>query len=221
MREEVQQDPLLETALKLYEKEKENIIKKYVWLDRTAYTFKIQTPALSPTQIALFCQNEEQNEAFSLYLNSLIQKSYKEGNNNFTLAFNTPHDGLLYRVQGTKEQPINITINGNTKDNCAQASEDLNLTINGNTKNNCAENSSHANITINGNTEDFCAYQSKYINLTINGNTGNICAEWSEHAKITINGTIGRDLSHNPTYFTNNPTTYEQLKALGCNVTLQ
>jgi len=202
VREEVQNDPLLEEALQLYQQEKEHIAKINGWWEKKAYAFQLPVPTLSPTEIALFCQNEEQHDAFSYYLNSLIQKSYKEGNNNFTLTFNIPHDDLLSQVQGTKEQPLKITINSNTKDYCAYESKHLNLTINGNTGNNCA-------------------YGSEHLNLTINGNTGENSGLLSKNTTITINGTIGEYPSTNPTYTTNNQETYEYLKKNNFDVTLR
>jgi len=171
------------------------------WWERQEYAFNLEIPILNPIQLQLFCAHEEANEAFPLYLNSIIQKIYKKGNNNFTITLKQPHYDLLSQVQGTKEQPLNITINGNAGTYCAYRSK-------------------HLNITINGNTGHNCALASEDTTITINGNTGDWCADWSTNAKITINGKIGLLPSINATYFTNNKATYEQLKAEDYNVTL-
>jgi len=118
------------------------------------------TQILTPEQINLVLQTTSKYEEHQKYENSigmfiseLIQNSYNQGYNNFTL--NTTRlkeiSHIGHHITGTPENPIEITIIGNTGKNCGWLSENSTYTIEGNAGSDSASRLKNTTYTISGN----------------------------------------------------------------------
>ena len=173
----VKKDKDVEEVVRIYHESDFKYLRNDNWQNiRETYQQK-KIPVLTPTQIDLTLQRiiqETQEEKINsnvtgLYITHLIQESYTAGHNNFTLnTKDTTIDCLAYKLTGTKKQPIDITINGNTG-------------------NWCGSNMKQSQVTINGNTEAWCGYNMTQSQVTINGNTGNNCCNYATDSTINTN----------------------------------
>ena len=168
----VRKDEAVEGVVRIYRELDFEYLRKKTWLDfeylrkeewqdiQERYQRK-KIPIIAPAQIDLVLQRiihktpkEQINDrSTGIYITHLIQESYTAGNNNFTLnTKDTIINNLAYKLAGTTEQPIKLTINGNIGDKCGFDMEQLQLTINGNTEAWCGTHMTQSTITINGNT---------------------------------------------------------------------
>lgn len=99
------------------------------------------TEILTPEEINLFLQAtvvHEEHPSYviitSLFISKLIQNSYNDGYNDFVLDTELLSSimGLGYDLNGTEDNPINLTIYGEKVNDCCFNSSYLNLNIEGN-----------------------------------------------------------------------------------------
>ena len=183
-------------------------------------------PVLTPAQIDIALQQiiqetpkERTNDSMTgRYITLLIQDSYTAGNNNFTLNSKDARiDRLAYNLAGTKKQPITLTINGNTGNNCGVYMEQSQITINGNTGDWCGADMNRSQVTINGNTGDYFGYRMNRSQVTINGTEGYHYLYYGgcDHIVIIYGNTgdwCGK-YATNSTISTNKTKTYKKIKA--------
>ena len=158
------------------------------------------TLVLTPNDINAFLQTifrYEQNIKYSWrtgeLISKLIQNSYNAGYNDFNLStvnLKKIHD-VGIELKGRKEQPIRITVIGNTGDHCGIRSKNLIYHIQGNTGDNYGHRSEDSIFTVQGNTSNTCGWGAKNSTFNIQGNTGNSCGASSENLTVHIQGSAG------------------------------
>jgi len=173
----IAKDEDVEEVIKIYRGLNWKRLRNETWMNIHETYQQKKIPILIPTQIDLVLQRviqetptEQTNHRITgLYITHLIQESYTAGNNNFTLnTKDTTIYALAHNLTGTKKQPIKLTINGNTGNDCGTGMK-------------------QSQLTINGNTRDNCGWFMKQSQVTINGDTGNWCGEYSTDSTINTN----------------------------------
>jgi len=194
---------------------------------------------LTPTQINVFLQHTtlyENNQHYSgitgYFISQLIQNSYNDGYNNFSLNTSELQDisFLGHRIEGTPKKTIELTVIGqtgrgsgwgakyaainligNTGHTCGKNSENSVFYITGDTERECGKFSINSTFHISGNTGHDTGGGSERSTFNIAGNTGNLCGQNSICSKYTIGGYSGRffgDHTKKSTYKTPNKETY-------------
>ena len=240
----VAKDKDVERVVRIYQElDVEELNNKLLWNGIREYYSRKKIPIITSAQIDLVLQRviqetttEQTNHYITgVYITHLIQESYTAGNNNFALnTKDTTIDDLAYRLAGTTENPITLTIQGNIGNDCGSYGEhqtitvqgntggwcgwgmkQSHVTINGNTGYNCGRNMKQSQLIINGNTGDWCGRGMEQSQLVINGNTGDWCGWRMEHSRLVINGNTGNDCGKHATdstISTNNKETYKKIR---------
>ena len=103
-------------------------------------------PLLSPTSIDIFLsrmmneatQEKIQNNVTGAYVHYLMQQSYDADNNDFFLHIKDTNIPFLgYRLTGTAERPLRLTIDGNAGDGLLRSARHVVLVVNGNVGRDC------------------------------------------------------------------------------------
>ena len=168
---------------------------------------------LTPEQINSFLQttityeNDKNYQHYmGLFVSKLIQNSYDNGHNNFVLntkALKEMHS-IGYKLEGTEEKQIQITIEGNTGKWCGLTAKNSTFNIKGNAGDGCGRDSNHTTFNIKGNTGNWCGEESKHTTYNINGNTGDHCGSVSKHTTYNIKGNTGNDCGYKAYHSTYN-----------------
>jgi len=161
---------------------------------------------LRPAQIDTLLQKiiqtapEEQikNYLTGRFLSKLIQKSYKAGNNNFTLTTKQTEIGSLgSHLAGFMQDIIQVTIQGN-------AGQGLGY------------DSALVTYNIQGNVGYSCGSKSAYCEYNIEGNAGTCLGLKSGASTYNLQGTVGDkcgDTAYNCFFTTSNIETYKKMVA--------
>jgi len=195
-----------------------NSIKDYYKTEKTLKNLEYE--ALNPTQIDIILQRimkklEEEHWPIADFLSKIIQKSYDAGYNNFTLTTKkTQIDFLASELKGKQENPLQITIQGNTGDLCGEELYECTFNIQGNTGYELGAKSENCTYNITGNTQRRCGIFSTNCKYNIAGNTEELCGQSSENCTYNITGNTGDRCGHtseNCTFTTPNEKTYKKI----------
>lgn len=157
-----------------------SVLEKYLDLSvHEAAQTKINH-VLPPEDINLFLAQSLAFENKILYhfyigyfISDLIQASYEAGHNDF--VFNTKPliniKNLGSDLKGTEDNPIRLTVYGDTGDNLGCLSRYCNFVVNGNVSD-CGSNSQYSHFEINGNVNESCGYTARNSEFVINGTLG-------------------------------------------------
>ena len=155
----VTKDEDVEKAVRIYHDLNYEELQYSAWDDIKKRYHCMKLPMLTPAQIDFTLQHiinktttqQTNHHITGLYITHLIQESYNAGNNNFTInTKDTNINCLADKLAGTKKQPLQLTIQGNTGNNCGYNIKHSQLTIQGNTRNNCGHSIKHSIIVIKG-----------------------------------------------------------------------
>jgi hypothetical protein len=225
-RRDIESPSALQTALALYDMNWGEIEPHYV--DRQKILIaELNLPTLNAVEIEEFTQRTRQdNDAYSMFLNAILQASYNAGHNNFNIHEKQPHYTTAHDLQGTPERPFELIIHGNTGDGCIRRNHYLIATIYGNSGHRFAWQNKHSTIHLQGNAGDASVWANEHTNILIGGNAGTefgldtTDSTITIHGSITTSGNIVRGLSRTPNYRTTNKETYDRLRKLCCTITL-
>lgn len=172
---------------------KDNTFFKIVWE-------KI-TEILTPGEINCFLQatikyeNEKKYSNYSydtgLVITRLMYNSYLQRHNNFYLdtVDLLPIDCIGYKVEGTKERQLLVTINGEAGSDLGRESRYLTINVKGNAPG-CGYYSKNSIFDIEGDAGDSCGKESKNSIFNIKGNTEGRFGWDSENSIFDIGGDI-------------------------------
>jgi len=174
---EFEKDKLVEKTLEQYKTVELNEHSTMGDVRKQMSQFELQT--LKPAQIdhalqRIIKENQEYKKASKSsinrlesaytgeFLSDLVQKSFENGNNNFILNTQDAAISTLgHQLKGTPEEPIQITIQGNTGHNCGYESERCEFYITGNTGNSCGVESKDCRYDIQGDIGDWFSVTTK------------------------------------------------------------
>src|SRR3989344_3131912 len=187
-----------------------------------SYINSLETVILTPPQIDLFFQtilkeskDKLKSHETGLYLTKLIQNSYNNGHNNFTLTIgNNTLNLVCYELKAKKERPLIITFDGIVGDLCCAFSEYIITTFNKHTGDNCCYESRNVVATFNEVVRNLCGRGTTNMIAIFNGKVGNNCGLLSENMSGTFNGQVGKncgELSKNFIFKTRNIELYERM----------
>ena len=183
-------EELLEKLNESFEKDWKDLAKHLKSIDQILEPEKINSFLQATIR---FEDNENYREYTGVFISKLIQDSYDVRNNNFVLNTKSLKEihNIGVRLEGTKEKPIQITIEGNTGDGCGYEAYHLTFNIKGNAGYGCGSGSVHSTFNIEGNTGDNCGQEAQNSTFKIKGNTGDLCGYEAYHLTFKIKGNIG------------------------------
>jgi len=130
----------------------------------------LQLEILTPGQITLLLQKalsitstERINHYVTgIFLSALIQYSYSDGYNGFVLNTQDTHiDRMGYRLEGQKENPLEIDIRGNVGSYFGHRLDHSKIKIEGDVGDWCGSDSKKSIYTMQGEVGDWCGIHSK------------------------------------------------------------
>jgi len=190
----------------------------------SAQVNSLEYEILNPAQIDILLQkiiqetpkHKTEHITTSHILSKIIQKSYEEGHNNFTLTTKkTEMVCVGHKLKGTLENLIQITIQGNIGAYFGERSENCTYNLTGDTDDRCGANSKNCTYNIQRNTGFMCGYNSENCEYNIQGNVGGRCGDGSENCTYNLYGNIGEECGWNSikcTFTTPNKEIYKRIR---------
>ena len=188
----------------------EGLLKKYeevLELDYLEFAEAVNSidQILEPEEINAFLQATivfEDSKDYILntgeFISKLIQNSYDKGYNNFILNTKSLIEihSIGDKLEGAEKKPIEVTIEGNTKNLCGYRSKNAIFNIKGNTGEWCGEESKNSIFNIEGNAGGNCGKYSTNSTFKIKGNVGDYCGTFSKYSTYSIEGDVADDCGY-------------------------
>ncbi len=156
---------------------------------------EIQPKIISQFAQSVIAYDGENNfcNATGFFLNALIQKSYKQGNNNFKLDLRQakPINYLGDKFFGKKRRRLRVSVIGNLGDYCWDNSIYCTTKIQGNVADSFARKVGFSRFSITGGLKNECFAQAYNSKIEIGGETGTYCGNYADRCTVTMNGRPG------------------------------
>jgi hypothetical protein len=118
-------------------------------------------------------------DSASHFINRLLQDSYNAGYSEFILPVGDKLiDALGWKIHGTAERNLNVTVMGNVADLFGWEVK-------------------HCNFKINGNVGDWCGKDAEYCDFTNIGNAGVHYGAGAKNCRFTLYGSFGHGCLEN------------------------
>lgn len=192
-------DPLVERVLEEYTNFD---FMKWVAKEKD-HIFGLKLDILNPLQINLALQrmiaygNEESEgkgygHITGLFVSKLIQDSYNNGCNDFTLT--TGDSGVYHlcsHLKGEEDNILNVQVNGNVGKVCGESSQHILLSLFGNAGSFCGSRSKYSTFKLQNDVGQWCAFESQHSDFLVYGNAGDDCASSARYTNLTVGKNVG------------------------------
>ncbi len=194
----------VERDLKEIVEKYEMIIKKFKH-ERADFNTRIQQyfqEILTPGQINVFltmvsgCDDHMPTKGTALILTKLIQNSYLNGHNGFSLNICDSPDCYCLGgyLAGTSENKIKIRLNGDLNNHAFHYSMHLQARLTGNARYGFADHAKDSSFEIAGNVYDSCGVNAKRISLFLHGNAGKSLGVYAKDSHFQVKGDTKEEL---------------------------
>lgn len=154
---------------------------------------KLTLPVLEPILIDIVYQSIKSEEFDTTYVSSLINTSYKHGNNDFILtAYGGDHLGAL--LSGTKKNRLRLKVDGDVGFGFGMRSRFCDFTVEGDGAELFGSDAYCCNFKA-GNLLYQCGNKSKKCTFHV-GNVGEMCGRDAEYSAFIIRGDCDEQLGH-------------------------
>jgi formylmethanofuran dehydrogenase subunit C len=167
------------------------------------YGYELES-LLTPVEISAFIPASEKFSLrenyslnFGIFVSKLIEKSYRQGENNdflLNLEGMPKFRYLLNRLNGDKSNPIRITALGNVGTSFANHMKNVKISIVGSVAESSFYSTNNLSVNIEGNVGYGCMRGSGNGIININGNVGNSFGSNSKGILAKIKGNVGPNL---------------------------
>jgi len=150
---------------------------------------------LTPAQISVFFEQLKnlprqmlhKNVYAGLFVSRLINNSYQNENNHFVIDTGDKFtSNLVVGLNGEKDNPLEITINGFGGDYLGQESKNSIIRVKGSVDNQCGGFCDNLNVTVEGNAGGFFGYNSKNSFFEIFGDVGDVFGSDAEKSTFIV-----------------------------------
>jgi len=197
------------------------------WPASVRFLHDFEPELLTPNQINTLLQKiiqetpKQKMEHYitGMIITQIIQESYEKGHNKFMLTTkDTRIQNIGHSLKGTPENPVRISIQGNTGNQLGYHSKKCRYDINGNTEKDCGTHSKNCKYNIQGNVTELCGDGSRNCIFLIKGNAKEFLGDNSTNCKYYIKGNLKGNFhafeSKDCTFLTPNKRSYKKIEMI-------
>ena len=132
-------------------------------------------------------EKDKGSENLAVFTSALIQKSYENGDNNFSLDFTRFENNMHcvgYCLKGTEQRILRLTVKGDIGTGAGMYSKHTHLTFNGKVRSHAGSNSSYSTYIFNDSVKDYTGETAKFCEFKFHGKTGEDTGRFANNSKF-------------------------------------